>query len=153
MSLVNINQFQQTPVRGELDLQISKSGVISGVVSENQVGSLTAGSPVKLDATITAGNLPRFVAAAAGDLAIGYIAHNVKRDTLVASDPCEVAFFGGPVMWMVAETTIAPQDQLEQNANGNVQPLAAGSFRGIALDPGVAGGLLRVIIMTNVSAA
>lgn len=146
---ININQFAQVPIRGQLDLQITKSGVISGVISANQMSSLKAGDAVKLDATVTVGNLPQFVAAAVGDVAIGYLASSVKQDTFVALDACEVVGLYGPVMWLSADVTILAGAVVDQKANGNMEPhgtTPGSTARAIALDPGVAGQLSRFIL-------
>ena len=150
MSNININQFAQTPVRGQLDLQIAKSGVLSGEISVNEAGSIEAGDPVKLDPAAT-GAVPQFLAAGPTDDAIGYLVYDVKRTTLVARDAAQVSYFGGPVMFMEAETALNPGVQVEQNANGKVQVLNTGKLRGLTLDPVAIGGLFRVIILNSLS--
>lgn len=150
--VLNPNQFQQTPVRGQLDLQIAKSGVLSGQISVNEAGFPKAGDFVKLDPA-QLGATPQFLLAAASDLAIGVITHNVKKDSPVSGDPVEIAGLIGPVIWAVANETITPGEQLESNANGNMEALASGKFRGLALDPGVANQLFRMIVITNVAPA
>lgn len=147
---ININQFEQTPVRGQMDLQIARSGVLSGEISADESGAPKAGDPVKLDPNNT-GAIPKFLLATAAQDAIGYIAYDVKQATLVAGDACQVAFFGGPVMYMTGETALDPGVQVEQNANGNVQALSAGKLRGLTLDPFTIGGLGRVIILNSLS--
>lgn len=145
---ININQFAQTPVRGELDLQITKSGVIQGMISNNQAGTLVAGDAVKLDSAITSGQFPQFIAAAASDSSMFFLVNDPKKSSFVALDQCQITFFGGPVMWMVANGTIAPGAAVENTGGSgtNVQTLAAAKQRGIALDPGVASALIRIII-------
>lgn len=147
---VNINQFQQQPVRGELDLQIAKSGVIQGVISANQATALKAGDFVKLDSAITTGSLPQFIAAAASDSSMFAIAFDPKKASVVAGDIVQVTFFGGPVMWVVANGTIQMGAAVESigGSGTNVQTLASAKQRGIALDPGTANNLMR-IILTN----
>lgn len=149
---LNINSFQQTPVRGQLDLQIAKSGVISGQISVNELGSPVAGDFVKLDPA-QLGATPQFLLATASDLAIGILTHNVKKDSPVSGDPVEVGGLLGPVVWVVANETITPGEQLQSNANGNMELLAASKFRGIALDPAVVNQLFRMIVITNVAPA
>lgn len=152
MALININEFQQTPVRGQLDLQIAKSGVLSGQISANEAGSPKAGDFVKLDPAAT-GATPQFLLAAQADLAIGVITHDVKKDSPVVGDVVNVGGLLGPVIWAVANETITPQEQLQSNANGNMEALAAGKFRGIALDPATVGQLFRMMVLTNVAPA
>lgn len=152
MSTLNINQFQQSPVRGQLDLQIAKSGVLSGQISVNEAGAPKAGDFVTLDPA-GLGATPQFLLATAADLAVGIITHNVKKDLPVSGDAVEVAGLIGPVVWAVANETVTPGEQLESNANGNMQAFASGNFRGIALDPGTANQLFRMIVITNVAPA
>ncbi|TAK94440.1 hypothetical protein EPO05_06355 [Patescibacteria group bacterium] len=145
----NINQFALAPVRGQLDMQISARGVISGIISANEMSTLVAGNFLKLDSAVTVGNIPQFVAAAAGDKTIFVLTRTVKAATFVALDPCEVAFFGGPVIWEEASDTIAPGQQLQDDGSGFMEPIAASSLRGIALDPAVDGMLFRMILAGN----
>lgn len=152
MALININSFQQTPVRGQLDLQIARSGVLSGQISVNEMGVPKAGDFVKLDPA-QIGSTPQFLLASTSDLAIGMLVHNVKKDSPVVGDVVEVGGLIGPVVWAVANETITSGEKLESNANGNMELLAAGKFRAIALDPGTASNLFRMIVMTNVAPA
>lgn len=150
---LNTNQFRQVPILGDLDLQIARSGVISGKVSPNQATALAAGTPVKLDSAITSGNVPMFVAAAQNDLAIGFVKRTLQSFSFNTGDVIEVVSFFGPVMWLLPNTTIAPGTQVENSSDGTtVQPFTSHSVRGIQLDPGVVNVLARVII-TNAAAA
>jgi hypothetical protein len=142
MSL-NINQFAQTTIRGQLDQNIPPGPVIAGVVSVNQATALKAGDAVKLDTST--GNVPSFVAAAASDVAIGHLVFDEKKASPVAGDAIQVALFGS-IMWMTARGTVAVQASLENYTDGTVQTLASAKMRGIALDPATTGNLLRVII-------
>lgn len=148
---VSINQFSQASVPGQVDLQITNSGVITGKLGTVS-GSLKAGAAVKLDATLTAGFNPQFVAAADGEDALGTIIRTPKKATFVTGDEIQVAYFGGPVVWAVANATIAPGDQLEfvtTSGQPFAQPLAAGALRGLALDPAVQSGLFRMISLSG----
>ncbi len=142
MSL-NINQFAQQTIRGQLDLNIPPGPVIAGVVSASQATALKAGDAVKMDTT--SGNVPSFLAAAASDVAIGHVVFDAKKASPVAGDTIQVALLGC-IMWMTARGTVAVQANLENYTDGTVQTLAAGKMRGIALDPATTGNLLRVII-------
>lgn len=148
MANLNINQFTQVPVRGQLDLQTIRSGVIQGLISANQATALKAGDFVKLDSAITAGQFPQFVAAASTDSSMFALAFDVKKSSFVAGDICDITFFGGPVMWVVANGTINPGQAVESvgGSGTNVQVLAAAKQRGICIDPGVASALVRIII-------
>lgn len=139
---MNINQFAQTPVAGELDLRIAKSGVIAGVLSASVVGSVKAGQYVKLDSAATAAGVPQFVLAAVGDAAHGKIIRTVKAASFVAGDAIEVAGLFGPVVWATASAAIAPGNALESSAATTMAPLTAGVLRGIALDAASGSGVL-----------
>lgn len=145
MANLNINQFQQVPVRGQTDLQISKSGVITGQISTNQATALNPGDFIKLDSAAT-GPVPQFVAAAVGDTGLGCLIFDVKRASFSAGDYCEIAFLGGPVIWLTAGATIAPGAAVEDNGSDQVITKSANAQKGIALDNGTTGNLLRVIL-------
>lgn len=145
---LNINQFAQTTEKGVLDLRITASGVIAGLISANQATALLPGARVKLD-TAAGKKIPTFVAASDAEQAIGVIVRNVKDGSLVANDPVEVAFFGGPVMYMEAAAAISAGAAVEGTTDDKVQTFSSGKQVGIALDPASADGdLLRVIITT-----
>ncbi len=145
----SINQFRPQPVPGDLDLAITKSGVITGRLASTVSGSLKAGQArVKLNAALAAGFTPEFVAAADNEDCIGIIKRTSKKSAFIAGDLVEVTYFGGPVMWVVAGDTIAPGDQLEF-ASGFAIPLDSGKIVGLALDPGVDSALLRIITLSG----
>ena len=147
---LNPNTFEQSQIPGDLDLNIAMTGTISGLISANQATALAEGTPVKLDAAILTGRLPQFVAAAAGDLAIGYLRRTLRQTSFAAGDTCEVTMMPAPVMWLTAKGTVAMGAQVESDATDPtlVQTLASASCRGIALDPATDGKLLRVILNT-----
>lgn len=149
MSTLNINQFEQVPVRGQQDLKIAPSGVLSGLVSANQVGPLEAGDAVMLDSAITVAGTPQFIAAGVGDVAHGYMIFDPKASTVVAPNAMQVAMrFAGPILWLTAAATVRPGFFVEQAAaGGDVQELASGKLRGLALDYATVGQLLRVILV------
>lgn len=149
MSTLNINQFAQVAVRGQQDLKIALSGVISGIVSANQATPLTAGDAVMLDNTITIAGTPQFVAAGVGDVAHGYMIFDPKSSTVATPNAIQVALrFWGPVIWLVAAATVRPGFFVEQAAaSGDVIELASGKLRGLALDFGTVGNLIRVILI------
>lgn len=151
MANLNLNQFQQVAVRGQSDLQIQKSGVITGQISTNQATALNPGDFVKLDDANT-GPIPQFVAAAVGDTGLGCLVFDVKKSSFEAGDYCEVAFLGGPVLWLTAGATIAPGVAVEDNGSDQVITKSAQAQKGIALDPGTSGALLRVIITSPIVA-
>lgn len=150
MSTLNINQFAQVPVRGQQDLKIALSGVLSGLVSPNQATPLTAGDAVKLDAAVLLAGTPQFVAAGNSDVADGYMIFDPKASTVATPNAMQVAMrFPGPVIWLLAAATVHMGAFVEQATGGgyDVQELAAGKLRGLALDFGTVGQLIRVILV------
>ncbi len=151
MSNLNVNQFAQVAVRGQTDLQISKNGVLTGQISANQATALNPGDFVELDAAAT-GPVPQFIAAPVADTGVGALIFDVKRSSFSAGDYVEVAFLGGPVIWLIAGATIAPGAAVEDNGSGRVITKSAQAQKGIALDNGTTGNLLRVILTPPVVA-
>lgn len=150
MSNLNINQFAQVAVRGQLDLKISLSGIITGIISANQATALAAGDAVVLDSAITVAGTPQFKAAGNADVADGYMIFDPKSSSVSSPNAIQVALrFQGPVMWLLAAATVRPGYFVEQATGGgyDVQELAAGKLRGLALDYGTVGQLIRVILV------
>ena len=145
---LNINQFEQKPLKGSLDLALMKSGVITGIVSASQATNLVPGQRVKLNTTAQE-FIPSFVAAGDNDQAIGVVIYNSRNGAnLAAGQAVEVAYLGGPVMWMEAAEAIAAQQTVYQT--GVTVDLTSATHKkvGIALDGAVAAGdLIRVIII------
>lgn len=144
------NQFQQGVVAGDLDLNIMAGGAFAGVLSANQdtpAVTVQAGTPAKIDTSITAGFVPNFLQAAVSDVAIGYFKRTAKKALFAIGDVVEVAITAGPVMWLLAEGTITPGAKVESATDLlGVVTLASGKARGIALDYGTSGQLIRVIL-------
>ena len=153
MSTLNINSYEQVAVRGQLDLQISRSGVVQGQVSAaNTTTPLTAGDAVELDSSVTVVGSPQFLKAPSTDSSFGYVVYDVKSASVLTPGFVQVAInYVGPVMWLLANGTIAPGTFVEQAAAGPNDVVAYGTasskLRGIALDPGTAGNLMRVILL------
>ena len=142
---VNINQFEQAPVRGQLDLQVMKSGVIQGIVSADQGTALAAGDRMKLDTA--SGNIPSFIAAGIDDPAIGCLVFDEKKASPVAGDVIQVTFFGGPVMWLQAGAAVVAGVPVEYNSSGKVITLTTNKQVGIALVVATAADqVIRVIL-------
>lgn len=147
MATININQTAQTPVEGDLDLQIAQSQTITGLLSVNQATALAAGSFVKFDATITTGGIPQFVAAAQGDIAVGVIKRTLQASSFSTGDVVEIVGAFGPVMYLTAAGSIACGAKVESDSTGAfVETLSSGKARGIAIDPVADGQLTRIII-------
>ena len=152
---LSINQFAQQAVPGMLDLQISKSGVIAGLVSANASAPLIAGQAVLIDSAQSVPGLPAFKEAGQTDAAFGMIVYTVKAASFAVGDPIEVAFLGGPVMFCVADNSIqAGQGVDSASTVPNVEAhgtTGSAKQRGIALDPASAGQFTRVLL-TNPTA-
>jgi len=149
MSTLNINQFAQVAVRGQQDLSIARSGIISGAVSANQATPLKAGDAVLLDSAITVAGVPQFIAAGNSDVAFGYVVLDPKTASVAAPNALQVMCRApGPVMWLLAAATIPPGATVEQATGGgyDVQGLASGKLRGINLDYATIGQLTRIML-------
>lgn len=162
-----INQFRQSVYPGEMDLQINKAGVFTAILSPSQTTPLVAGARVKLDSANTQPTMPQVLGALDSDDAVGVITKTVKQGIAspnlggpsTPGDIVEVAFFFGPVVWQVANATIAPQQQLEcatVTISGQdypfFQPLAASKLAGLALDPAVQNGVFRMFVLSGLVA-
>jgi hypothetical protein len=151
-SPLNINQFAQTAIRGQLDQQIAKTGVIQGQVSAtNGATAINAGDAVDLDSTVTVVGAPQFITALTSDSCFGYSAYDVKADAVLTPLFIQVAaFYTGPVMWLIAGGTINPGQFVEQSTVAGSDVVVYGTstnkVRGVALDPGTTGNLMRVIL-------
>lgn len=150
--LINPNAFQQQQVAGDLDLNVAMTGVISGLLSQNQATPLVCGTPLKFDSSITTGRLPQFVAAAQSDLAVGYLKRTMRQSTYAPGDVIEVTMEMLPVMWLTAQGTIAPGAQVESGTDPTtVQTRTSNSCRGFAIDPATSGQLVRVALTTAIA--
>lgn len=143
---LNINQQDILPIPGEIDIQTMQNGYFTAIVDSSQATALKPGQAVKLVTTNT-GPMPKVVAAAQSDVAIGIVAYIVKDGTFVAGDKIEITFFGGAVIWMQSTAVaINPQTQLENDATGLlVQAYSSNKVRGVALDYFPASGMGRMI--------
>lgn len=151
MSTLNINQFAQVAVLGQLDQQISRSGVIQGMVSAaNTTTPIAAGDAVDLDPANTVVGAPQFITALDTDSSFGYMIYDVKSADVLTPGFIQVACnFVGPVMWLLAGGTIAAGAAVEQTAVAgtvNTYGTTTSKLRGWALDPGTTGQLMRVIL-------
>lgn len=151
MSTLNINSFGQVAVRGQLDQQISRSGVVQGMVSAaNTTTPIDAGDAVDLDPAVTVVGAPQFITALNSDSSFGYMIFDPKSAGVLTPGFIQVAMnFVGPVMWLVAAGTINPGAAVEQAASGGdvvAYGTSTSKLRGWALDPGSVGQLMRVIL-------
>jgi hypothetical protein len=152
----NPNQQEQTNVLGQLALVGEDAPPqISGLISPNAEGPVYSGSSVKLD-TANTSHLPWFLPCAATDVAFGKLVYTEKNAMPAPGDPCQVALWLS-FMWLLVDATTVPiQSLVEDGVDGAyyVEPLGTTSGakqRGISLDGGVAGQLIRVLIYPSVS--
>jgi hypothetical protein len=145
---ININQFAQLPLKGALDLAITNSKVLTGIVSASQATALVPGQRVKLDTTAQY-FIPSVIAAGDNEAAIGVVVYNSRNSAnLVAGQPVEVALSGGTVMWMEAAEAFAAQSVVYQTGVTVDTTSASHKKVGIAIDGAAAtGDLVRVIII------
>ena len=154
---INVNQFNQGAIRGQLDEQISHSGVIQGYVSANNgATAINAGDAVYLDPAITVAGTPQFLTSTYNGVAAGYAVYDVRQASTTApssssSGVIQVAlFYTGPVLYLIAAATITPGLFLEQaSAGGDVVAYGTSSslLRGWALDYATVGNLTRVVML------
>lgn len=149
----NTNVFRQSPILGDRDLGIvGGSGCISMQISTNESATLRPGDRVKLDPAITAPMpFPQVLKALDNEAAFATIKYTVKQTAFVAGDVIEAMGQFGPVQFLVAAATIAPGAKVEMSS-GFVQTKSAGSTLGVALDPGVLNGFVRVMILMPLQA-
>lgn len=140
---VQTDQFAQTPARGDLDLAITRSGVLTGVL--NGVANLKAGDRVKLDSTVTTPGVVGLVAAADNEAAFGVIKRNAKQATFAPGDHLEVTFSGGQAIYEVGATTLTPGTLVGMNAGFLVAADGTHLQMGILLDYVTQSAMARVI--------
>jgi len=146
---VQTDQFAQSAVKGDLDLAIMHSGVVTGVIySATPTDTFAAGARVKIDAAmVTPGAIPRFVAAADNEAAHGFIKRTPQKALFVVGDVVEVVLAGNPnVMWMVAGATITPALSVGLSSGFVVAADGSHTAAGIALDYATDSTMVRVIV-------
>ena len=145
-----MNQFNELPIQGQVDLAGFGSNVISGRVDNAQATALVPGQPVKLAST--AGGVPSFVALSANtDAAFGYVTYNLKDISYPANARLEVAIEGS-VMYLTSGGAITRGGTIENVYSTAGQVIASGGVNpasGICLDGATGTGqLTRVYIKT-----
>jgi len=149
----NLNQFKQSAVKGEMDLQIMGSGVISGVVSENQATALKPGDKVTVD---TAADIfvPSFVKAAYNASALGIVIYTSRKSPSAYSadtgEALEVSLLLGrvPVIYLETSAAVTAGARVEYNSSDLVTTYGSSNKAiGYALDGASgAGKLIRVML-------
>ena len=147
---LNINQFGQTTVAGQLDLEAAGT-VLSCRVSVNQGTALVAGQGVKLDTTQTGGVPSVLATTAATDALFGFVVRNLKDATYPAQSRVEIALESS-VMFLTADATsptILRGAPIEYNPTANtvLQWAGVNPIQGFALDSAAnAGDLPRIYL-------
>lgn len=150
---VNPNQFGMTRIKGDLDLSIMRSGVITCIVSANQATALGVGQRVKID-TASGGStagvpMPQVIAAGINDVAIGTIKRSVNLSTFSAGQACEVVYSGAPILVEEAGGVIvagANVEALVSTTKVVTSGTSTAKVKGWALDASAASGdLIRVV--------
>lgn len=145
--MLQLNQFNQIPVQGQLDLHFNPQ-TISCEVDSSELGSLVPGQAVKM--VDSDGGVPKVVAAALNsDDIFGFINYNLKDKTYVAGEAVELSFFKGNVMQMTASAAIARNAKVAVVIADKEVVTASGGMTivGRALDKATAADqLIRVII-------
>ena len=149
----NSNLFRQSPAIGQRALGlVSGSGCLSFQISANQATAMLAGARFILDpAIVSPMPFPQIIEVADNAAGLGTIMLTAKQASFSAGDVVEGLTFLGPIVYQVAAATIAPGAKVEM-ASGFVQTKAAGSTYGIALDPGVLNGFVRVATLMPLQA-
>lgn len=152
------NQFGQQVAIGTLDLNIIADGGVAGILSPNQSSpavTVNAGTPAKIDTTITAGKVINFLQAANTDLAIGYFKYLSNKAQFALLDQVVVVLTGGPVMWLMSTGTITPGATVYSDTTAQFVTVTAGGgkARGIALDYVTTGQPCRVLITNPLAIA
>lgn len=146
------NQFAQTPTLGMIDLRFPYNSV-SVLIDASQVGSLYAGSPVKM--VDSSGGVPKVVGIAADtDEVLGFINYDVKTVAFTAGMPAEISM-GGNVVYLYSTAAIARGSRVVPAIAitvGGVAPVTGSSAKrivGWAYDKATAAGqLIRVMLET-----
>lgn len=146
----NLNQFNQTPEKGQLDAAINWN--LLGVrIDPASVADFTNSNGFAVKITDTDGkHITVDLATAASDDIFGFLPYEVKTNSPAAGDFVRVAF-GDSVMLMEASAAIARGADLEILPAGNkVVTQSTGTSIGRALDKAAADGdLIRVLIKTS----
>lgn len=142
---LNQNQFLQTPVQGEMDMQFP-GNTTSMAVDSTQAVALVAGQFVKVVNSL--GGVPKVVACVDSDTPAGCVSRNPKDATFAALSRLEVAGRNA-ALYMTANGAIARFAPVQAvNATVKVAPWDGSSpIVGYAFDAAsVDGDLIRVVL-------
>lgn len=147
--MVTSNQFEQSPIVGQLDLRFNTESV-SAEIASTVTETLRAGQAVKV--ADIAGGVPKLLPCAANDEEVfGFINYDIKNSTFRASDKVQVSRDAN-VIYLEATTVIPRLAEVTVDiaAVGGVAAAATGNtIVGYAYDSAVAiGDLVRVVLRT-----
>jgi len=149
------NQFAQSLVVGLIDMKIGSTNVIAAQVDASVTSQIFPGQGVKIVAN-TSGGIPKVAPISSkSDQCIGFAAFNIKDLLYVAGQNLEIALFG-TVIWLYATGAITQFAEvcLDSTYVGGVQATGnTATWVGWAMDGASAAGLIRVMLMPNVSFA
>ncbi|MDY3907213.1 MAG: DUF2190 family protein [Candidatus Enterosoma sp.] len=140
-----INQFDQTDVRGRVDLMGMGNNVISAVINSEVEADVYSGDAVEILATSK--GLPEVKPLTNLGKVFGFVRYNAKKVKLGAGDRVELAI-DGTVMVMAASEAINAGEEIAYNySTGLIAPASSGNVVvGIAIDAIAADSTGRVII-------
>lgn len=155
---LNINQFGQTTVQGQIDLQFNSS-VVAAAVSASQGTALVAGQAVKIENS--AGGVPKVLALTSNtDTAFGIVLRNLKDKTFPAKSAVEIAL-NDSVVYMTGNTAspvIARGAAVEFDyvtntvlAWGGVNPIIGYAYDSFAVAGDISRVLLQLAAFSNAS--
>lgn len=144
----NINQFKQSPVKGQQDMSFNSNTVSCQVASDEAV-ALIAGQAVKM--VDSAGGVPKVTAVTDdADDVFGFINYDVKSPNFPANARCEVSALRDNCMIMEAGAAIGRWGEVMVSVADKKVIAATSNNRivGRAYDKATADGdLIRVVIM------
>lgn len=144
---LNVNQFAQIPVLGQLDLE-TQGTVFTGATSVNQATALVAGQPVTVENS--GGGVPKVLALSSAAVAANaVVVRNLKDGNFPASARVELAG-DNTIIWLLSNAAINRWAPVEADVStpGNVGPAAGiNPSLGIAFDQATGSGqLIRVLL-------
>lgn len=143
---LNVNQFRQSTVKGQPDLQAGVDNIIACVVGSGQATALVAGQTV-IQSDVSS-HIPTVTAAVIASVAFGVVIRNLKDQDFPASSRVEVAR-SGTVVYMEASAAIAAGADVQYNPATHkiATKTSTNGIVGQALDKATADGdLIRVVI-------
>ncbi len=148
---LQLNQFNQIPVKGQRDLQFNANSV-QCCIDSTSAGSLPAGTALVIVQPAAKGGVPLVKEAAAdSDEIFGFINYNIKDKQYDGGDMVGVSLVNGAAcMYMEASAAIAQNAVVGIVVAGAKVKTSAGGSRdvGRAFDAAAAAGdLIRVIML------